>query len=354
MREKVATVPFSPSRGARRTAGLGFDWIIAGLSVWFMGGLYLDGWAHLHVPQLETFFTPWHGVLYSGYFAIAAVLLVTWLRHRVAYGEWSVPSGYKLSLVGAAIFAVGGIGDMVWHMLFGIEANLEALLSPTHLILAIGGGLMGTGPLRAAWRRRETGPEGLGVMMPMLISLTLLLSAFNFFTEYVHPFGATIAARSYQPDSFQLAFWRQAVGITGVLLETVILMSLILLVVRRWALPFGSLTFVLGFSTMLLSLMRDFALSTGPVPLVAVALVGGMTGDVLIWLLKPSEQRPEAFRLFAFAFPAILYALYFVALAFTGGGIWWSIHLWGGVIALAGIVGWLLSYLVIPPLPLSA
>src|SRR5260370_32790722 len=53
-----------------------FDWIMVVVSVWWLGGLFIDGWAHSNIPQLETFFTPWHAVLYSGYLAVAITLLV--------------------------------------------------------------------------------------------------------------------------------------------------------------------------------------------------------------------------------------------------------------------------------------
>jgi hypothetical protein len=62
------------ARGALVVRAAGFDWVMAGLGSWLIGGLYLDGWAHIHVPALETFFTPWHAVLYSGYLAGAATL----------------------------------------------------------------------------------------------------------------------------------------------------------------------------------------------------------------------------------------------------------------------------------------
>jgi hypothetical protein len=41
--------------------------------------------------------------------------------------------------------------------------------------------------------------------------------------------------------------------------------------------------------------------------------------------------------------------VYFLALRLTEG-IWWSVHVWAGAIVLAGLVGWLVSYLVVPPL----
>jgi hypothetical protein len=59
--------------------------------------------------------------------------------------------------------------------------------------------------------------------------------------------------------------------------------------------------------------------------------------------------RPGAFRMFAFVAPIVYYGLYFLVLFFTKG-IGWSIHLWMGSTVLAGIIGLLLSYLLLPPL----
>jgi hypothetical protein len=42
------------------------------LGLWLLLAVFLDGWAHLHLPGLETFFTPWHAALYSGMLATAA------------------------------------------------------------------------------------------------------------------------------------------------------------------------------------------------------------------------------------------------------------------------------------------
>src|SRR5262245_15255747 len=158
----LAASPSTPDAGARPWGGVGrFDWLIAGLSAWFLGGIYLDGWAHTHVPALETFFTPWHAVLYSGFAAVAFALAVTQARNMRHGAPWrqALPAGYGLSLVGAGIFLIGGMLDLLWHLLFGIERSIEALLSPTHLILATGGILMVSGPLRAVARRAAPGAQ---------------------------------------------------------------------------------------------------------------------------------------------------------------------------------------------------
>ncbi len=41
------------------------------LATWLIIGLFLDGWAHDNVPELESFLTPWHAVFYSGFVATA-------------------------------------------------------------------------------------------------------------------------------------------------------------------------------------------------------------------------------------------------------------------------------------------
>jgi hypothetical protein len=68
----------------------------------------------------------------------------------------------------------------------------------------------------------------------------------------------------------------------------------------------------------------------------------------LLWWFKPSVQQPEALRLFAFLVPSLWYLLYFLTLISTTG-ITWTVHLWLGSTIVAGIAGWLLSYLLLPP-----
>src|SRR5450759_3523556 len=56
--------------------GISFDWIMIAALTWLMTGGYLDAWAHNHFA-LDSFFTPWHGVLYSGFLVVAIVLVAT-------------------------------------------------------------------------------------------------------------------------------------------------------------------------------------------------------------------------------------------------------------------------------------
>ncbi len=89
----------------------------------------------------------------------------------------------------------------------------------------------------------------------------------------------------------------------------------------------------------------------GSSPVVAVALVGlliGFTVDLVYRWLKPSMERRSAFHLFAFVVPIVNTAVYFLGLAVIHG-IAWSVNLWAGSIVLSGIVGLLLSYVLVPP-----
>lgn len=119
--------------------------VVAG--AWLVAALFSDGWAHHNVPELEGFFTPWHGALYAGLVANAG-----WLVFLGRQGRWRwyqfLPVGYGWGAIGLGVFAIGGVADMAWHLTFGVEAGIDALLSPSHLVLLSGGMLILTGPLR--------------------------------------------------------------------------------------------------------------------------------------------------------------------------------------------------------------
>ncbi|MBI3943704.1 MAG: hypothetical protein HY326_11880 [Chloroflexi bacterium] len=327
--------------GAQPISGLRFDWLMVIANSWFLAGLFLDGWAHNHIRQLETFFTPWHAVFYSGFLVSVCVLALPLFKNRPrgAHRWLALPAGYELSLLGAIVFAFGGIGDMIWHILFGIEANVEALLSPTHLTLALGGALMATGPFRAAWQRRDTSAGiSWGSWLPLLLSWTFTFSLLTFMTQFTHPFVDLWPASRTSSASYG-----QIMGIDSILLQTGLLMSFILLVLRRWRLPLGSFTLVFTLNAALMSTQHDH-FST-----IWVAAIAGLATDILNIRLQPSVDRPNALRLFAFTVPVVFYLLYFLLLTLTTRGITWSIHLWSGSVFMAGIVGLLLSYLLLPP-----
>jgi hypothetical protein len=56
------------------------------------------------------------------------------LHNRAKGDAWgrTLPPGYGLSFVGVLMFGAGGMSDVLWHRLFGVEQSLEALYSPSH------------------------------------------------------------------------------------------------------------------------------------------------------------------------------------------------------------------------------
>jgi hypothetical protein len=322
-----------------------FAMIFALLSIWMVGGLCLDGWAHNHLASsLETFFTPWHGVLYSGFAACALALLAfAAINHRKGYAwRYALPTGYLTSLIGAGIFAAAGTLDMFWHLAFGTEKSIEALISPPHLVIALGGVLIAAGPLRAAWMRARS-PEGMREWLPVVISMTTVFTIITFMSQFAHfvrdaPTGAA-------PADHIVAGIMQCQNVAGYILQSGLLLGTMLLVIRRWGtrLPAGVFTVLLGGN------MFGMAFMTDEYRLIWAALVAGFFADVLARYLRPSESVLRL-RMFSTLVPASTVLLLFVAWRLSDT-IWWSVHMWSGAIVLAGVGGLFLSFLLSPPWP---
>lgn len=329
---------FTPSTNQAPTQprwldGAAFDkWFVFCTSLFIMG-VFLDGWAHSNGRTDNTFFTPWHAVLYSGTFTslgfMLASVFINWGR---GYRGWQlVPAGYELSLFGLTMFAVGGGADMVWHTLLGVETNFEAQISPPHLFLNTMLGLLMAGPVRAAWRRKGLVPANAVLVV---LSLSYTVASLWLLTLYAHPFMHLRALEATQTA--------QEFGVTGMLLHTAVLMGVILLVSRRWQLPVGSFTAFLTLTAV------GIAVISGRVEFIPVAALTGLAADLYTQRWQPGRVGGPAWRIFAFGLPFLLFTLYFAVIALIGH-IAWVAHVWMGSIVMAGLTGWLVSYLVWPP-----
>jgi len=304
-----------------------FDWLFSLFNFWFIGGLYLDGWAHNHLDlSAEGFFTPWHAAFYSGFFLSALILFL--YRKKL-------PQEYRASLWGAGIFFLGGMGDMIWHTLFGVEADVEALLSPTHLILALGGTMMVGGAMRSIWSE-DANKKTFLQRLPALLSFLYFYSFLTFMNQYLSPISHPWSAISQRTQD---EFFAQAMGFGGMFVHVALLMGMVLPVLRRWEFPRGGFTVILTLNTLAMAFMKDHFQFVLP------AFFAGLLIDVLYQYLKPRMEKRWIFGIFAFTMPFIQYGLYYGTVALTEG-IWWSIHLWAGAIVLAGVAGWLLSQVI--------
>ncbi len=253
--------------------------VTVALGAWLILGLFVDGWAHNNAKP-ESFFTPWHGLFYSGFVTTAAWMWSLYQRHG------GVPAGYGLGLIGVGAFAAGGIGDLVWHSVFGIEVDLEALLSPTHLVLFASALLVLSSPLRAAWSEPDDGHPPLARFLPTLLSATLVTATVAFFLMELSPFLTNAATASpyrfiagnVDPD---IGGWLvdeiRLEGFASILLTTLVLMGPTLALLRRWRTP--PATFTILFTTVagLVSALQGFRLGVT----VFAAVAGGFAADML-------------------------------------------------------------------------
>ena len=319
------------------SASTRFETMMVLLSAWILGGSYLDAWAHRHASRLETFFTPWHAVLYTGVLVTGTFLFVNLLRGRGAGRSWrtALPVGYGLSFGGFVLFGVGGFLDLGWHTVFGIERSYAATLSPTHLILMGSALLMVSGGLRAALSegRARLGYAGL-------LSASFVLAILMFFSQDLHPFTSQWSAIGTPP--WLLNDQGEELGVIEVILQSAFLMGVVLFLVSRFSLPPGALTILLTLTTAAVVVIWK------PDPVVIVGVAGGLFGDGLLAILRPAATRRLALRGFAFLMPSAMYLLYFLGIL-RMDGIWWPVHAWTGAVAVAGLTGLLLSYLAVPP-----
>jgi hypothetical protein len=313
--------------------------VTVGLGLWLIGGVFIDGYAHNNLRStIESFFTPWHAALYSGYMATS--LWIVWLiasnLRRGARGWTAIPRGYGLGLTGVLIFGAGGMGDLVWHSLFGIEVGTAALLSPSHLMLLLGGVLIVTSPLRSAWASVKLQPNLLE-FLPALLSALLALSFVTFMHMYLWVFTARVVWSRSWGDVYELA---------SLLFSNVIVTGLALFLVRRWRTPFGTFTLLYGINSfMMLAIFNGFS---APLHATLLGFGAGLAVDVLALWLRPSPRRILEFRAFATLMPLSFWGAHFLVRLMTNT-LDLELELWTGAAVMAALTGLTLSVLAVPP-----
>lgn len=301
-------------------------------------GSVMDGYDHAHGGGLEAIVTPGHVLAYGSVILITVlfgVLLVK--RHMDGQGWWeAVPDGYQLTVISLPLFFLGGGGDMVWHMVFGLEQKAIEVMSPTHMAILGFGAFISSGPLRRAWYR------GVGKswreQFAMLSASAFTFSILTYLMILLYPFTEPYAA-SWHPQSG--AVLSHALGVAGILTSAMILMAVMLLLIERFDLVFGAFTYILGLNALLMTGVSDHRV------FVPGAIVVGLCADVLYRVMDPGTHRPLRFRVFALVVPMLWAAAYFIAIMLTGE-IVWSVHTWTGSIAFAGVSGLLVSYAIYP------
>lgn len=281
----------------------------------------------------EGFLTVPHIIFYSAFAGIALLIAAVIVANRMEGESWlgTVPHGYKLGLVGVLLFGLGGPGDALWHATFSAESGVEALTSPTHLMLATGSVLFLSSPARRAFGFVEQELRGR-TQVPMLMSAAFTFTALTIITLYGHPvFG----------DQWVRVGDNVSLGVISVMFQAGILAGVIAVLIRRFRLVPGAFTLLLGLNGIAMTWVGE-----SYVLLPGIVLTGIVADAVYFWL-KPTPDRDRVFRGFVAGVPLLYYALYFVSISLTGG-IAWVIHIWAGSIVLAGFAGLLVSYVALP------
>jgi len=235
------------------------DVITCLLSTWLMMGLFMDAWAHTNQTKLDSIATPWHGLFYGSFLVLSAWIMWHLKFHHVNghRGLAAIPTGYGGAVAGMLIFGIGGVGDQIWHLTLGIERNLQAFLSPTHLLLIIGMTLIVSAPFRSQWSRPGPMAPSFLRFLPALWSMTLamMLTCIAYNYAFIYPSGITqISQKGFIagfPGQSSVALLNtisarfQVQGLLMIHMTTFIMVLPILVMLRRWRqLPFGSITFL--------------------------------------------------------------------------------------------------------------
>lgn len=313
--------------------------------LWMVIGLFLDGWAHDN-SKPESFFTPWHGVLYSGFAAAAAAAVLIARRSRASGHPWqeTLPVGHGLTLGALAVFAIGAAGDLVWHETLGIEVGVEALLSPTHLLLLAGGLVALSAPFRAAWALDEQAPS-MRTFAPTVLALVLLTALVGFFLLYLSPFlnnaAGTRFARppgvAHDHPSSDVGELQQLLGIASILMTSVLFAVPAHLLLRRWRPPAGAFTLFFGVLTFLFVALNEFGQPS--------AILAGLAAGVVIDVLAGRVAPPVAVAVGV----TIMWLTYFGLYQVAEGGVVWTAELWTGTVVLAGLLVGGIGLLSQPP-----
>ena len=178
MFNKLAPLPVK-NKTYRRAMTLGM--------FWFLGGAWVDASAHTYIDTaLETFFTPWHAMLYSGYMFVFAFYIYT--KNKMKDYKFDV------GLLGGAIFAVGGASDLLWHTFIGIEEGIEPLLSASHILLFVGSFLM----LDHAFASR---PNKNILDNTSIIAIASSYGLALFITQFMNPYLRVYSFFYYGPEN---------------------------------------------------------------------------------------------------------------------------------------------------------
>lgn len=288
-------------------------------------GLFADGWAHTNVvDELESFLTPYHAVIFGGFaLTAAAVLAAAAARRGPGVGLWAAtPSAYRPALVGVLGFAIGFTGDGIWHTVLGIESGVDALLSPTHLLMAVSIAAVLSAPLRSDAARARAADEPVSWLV--VASITSVGLVVSFFLMYV--WATASGVLTVGPGDSLV----EAAGLMQTLLTTAIMVSMAGAVMRRGTPPVGGLLVPL----VLVPTAQHGIVDMEYPSLLIAFLVGAVAIEVAV---HRGDAGPDvAGVVWAFA----TWVTSWILIATVEGGTTWSPELVSGQVVIGCLAAW--------------
>jgi hypothetical protein len=333
------------------------DLIGALCGLWLLAGTTVDGWAHANLLgelQEEGFFTPWHGVLYSGFAVTAGWTFWLAFRRRHAAPRWWLdawPAGYRIGALGVVLFFAGGLADMVWHQVLGVELSIDAVLSPSHQVLAVGAVLLLTSPARSWWAAGGRGGPRRTAAGMLALALGTTIAAV--FTMYASTFDALGATRPFDGTPGSVGFTTASQGLAAYLGSAVLITVPLVMVLRRgWTVP-GLTTTLVTPVAALPALVYELS---GPHTAGAVgAVLAAVVADGILVRLDQRRGPGAALRLpLAGAVAAgCVSAGHLLGLGLLHG-LTWPPELWAGTVVTVAAVAALVGGLAARPVPATA
>jgi hypothetical protein len=130
----------------------------------------------------------------------------------------------------------------------------------------------------------------------------------------------------------------------AIVISTLIAMGVILLLVRRWRMPIGAMTVLLGTYAIALATQSD---TYWDIP---SAIAAGVVADIFIAALGDRVRSGNGLYAFSFVVPFVMTASYIASVRINDGAVHWPPNMTIGAPFIAGFAGLLVSFCFASPL----
>lgn len=364
------------ARGLRPVTTWREDLITMAIAVWPITAMFFDGRGHNNETGQESFFSVAHLFLYAGLTVLGLWIgaLVTRyqgieLRKTPIPDLKLIPVGYGVAIIGLITLAIGGPADLIWHSAYGFEVGVDAIYSPPHLALFFGGLLVCSTGIRSMWAKQDITLDLKG-FLPVLLSAILFIGVAGFITMYLSAFMTNVTPTSdfvadyarfndthddqsislnggltgYGDDRWPFYYYSASHGIASMIITTLVLLGPILLLLRRWAVPFGAVTAIFVGYGLLVNIMTSYR----DIVLIVPLIITGLAIDLIQKRFAAERLTLGGIRATGPVAAAVLWISYYAVLALDKG-IGWEPTLWVGAVIVGVMTGFGVAFLVAPP-----